>query len=268
MFQIVRKAESKSFILTAGASQVSKLVTSLARDEGYRAIVFVRRSEMIEPLKAWARRTFSSKPIRTSSTSSAPSPGRKSRASCWTQWPTSSPPTSSSPCPTAPNWVIYGKLDSNAISARELGQFIFMSKSITGFWLTEWFRDTRRKKQIRVIGESSNASSTAAGQQMWAEIIPLKNAIEKLPAALAATKREDIALPIRLAFTQFRTRNGFHFRWIALGAVRAFPANFHHRLFRLEALRSEEVLEVVFKPVVMEFEDIAAGIADGNAVSP
>src|SRR5690606_4949247 len=43
MFDIVREEGEKSFILTAGASQLSKLMISAARDEGFRPIAVVRR---------------------------------------------------------------------------------------------------------------------------------------------------------------------------------------------------------------------------------
>ncbi len=195
MFQIVRKAESKSFILTAGASQVSKLVTSLARDEGYRAIVFVRRREMIEPLKALgaAHVLVESDPdvldqFRAIARSEKPrvmldAVANQLSADIFFAMPNRA------------NWVIYGKLDSSAISARELGQFIFMSKSITGFWLTEWFRDTPPEEQIRVIGEVQQRFVDRRWTTDVAEIIPLKNAIQKLPAALAARNGKILLSP-------------------------------------------------------------------------
>jgi NADPH:quinone reductase-like Zn-dependent oxidoreductase len=186
MFEIVRKAEAKSFILTAGASQVSKLVTSLARDTGFRAIVFVRRREMIEPLKALGAAHVL--------VESDPDVLDQFRAICKVEKPRVMLDAVANQLsadiffamPNRANWVIYGKLDASAISARDLGQFIFMSKSITGFWLTEWFRDTSAEEQIRVIGEVQARFVDRRWTTDVAEIIPLKNAIEKLPAALAA----------------------------------------------------------------------------------
>lgn len=186
MFETVRKSGSKSFILTAGASQVSKLVTSLARDESYRPIVFVRRREMVEPLKALgaAHVLVESDPdvleqFRLLSREEKPrvmldAVANQLSADIFFSMPNRA------------NWVIYGKLDASAISARELGQFIFMSKSITGFWLTEWFRTTSPEEQIRVIGEVQQRFVDRRWTTDVAEIIPLENAIGKLPAALAA----------------------------------------------------------------------------------
>lgn len=186
MFEIVRKSEAKSFVLTAGASQLSKLLISLARDEGYRAIVFVRRAEMIEPLmKLGAAHVILETDPRALETFREISRREKPRVmldavanqhSCDVFFA----------MPNRANWVIYGKLDSSPISARELGQFIFMSKKITGFWLTEWFRDTAPAEQMRVISEVQQRFVDRRWTTDVAEIVPLASAMERLPAALSA----------------------------------------------------------------------------------
>ena len=51
MFDIVKQEGEKAFIMTAGASQLCKLIAGLAKEEGYRPIVTVRRDEQIPPLK-------------------------------------------------------------------------------------------------------------------------------------------------------------------------------------------------------------------------
>jgi NADPH:quinone reductase-like Zn-dependent oxidoreductase len=47
MFDIVRDEDEKAFILTAGASQLCKLIIGLASEEGFRPIAIVRRDEQI-----------------------------------------------------------------------------------------------------------------------------------------------------------------------------------------------------------------------------
>ena len=47
MFGIVREDGEKAFVMTAGASQLSKLIIELAREEGFRPIVTVRRDDQI-----------------------------------------------------------------------------------------------------------------------------------------------------------------------------------------------------------------------------
>ena len=57
MFGIVQEEGEKAFVLTAGASQLSKLMIGAAReDEGFRPIAIVRRDDQIAPLKERARR--------------------------------------------------------------------------------------------------------------------------------------------------------------------------------------------------------------------
>ena len=51
MFDIVRDEGEKAFILTAGASQLCKLIIGLAREEGFRPIAIVRRDDQIPLLK-------------------------------------------------------------------------------------------------------------------------------------------------------------------------------------------------------------------------
>ena len=51
MFDIVKEVGEKAFIMTAGASQLCKLIAGLAKEEGYRPIVTVRRDEQIPLLK-------------------------------------------------------------------------------------------------------------------------------------------------------------------------------------------------------------------------
>ena len=195
MFDIVRKAESKSFVLTAGASQLSKLLISLARDEGLSAIVFVRRAEMIEPLtRLGAAHVILETDPNALETFREISRREKPRVmldavanqlSCDIFFA----------MPNRANWVIYGKLDSSAISARELGQFIFMSKKITGFWLTEWFRDTTPEEQLKVIAEVQQRFVDRRWTTDVAEIVPLASAVARLPKALAARSGKVLISP-------------------------------------------------------------------------
>jgi hypothetical protein len=51
MFDIVKKSGAKSFVMTAGASQVSKLMLSLGKEQGIVPIVTVRRADQVAYLK-------------------------------------------------------------------------------------------------------------------------------------------------------------------------------------------------------------------------
>lgn len=185
MFDLVRKAKTKSFVLTAGASQLCKLIIALARDEGYTPIVFVRRKEMIEPLKAlgaaYVLDENDSDVVEQFKKISLTEKPRIMLDAVANQ-------LSSDvffAMPNRANWVIYGKLDSSPISARELGQFVFMDKVISGFWLTKWFNETPPEEQMRVIGEVQDRFISRKWTTDISAVIPIGEVMEKLPAALA-----------------------------------------------------------------------------------
>lgn len=195
MFDIVRKSGSKSFVLTAGASQLCKLIIPLAKDEGFRPIVFVRRKETIEPLmELGAAHVLLETDSGVMEKFKAVSREEKPRVML-------DAVANQLSCdiffnmPNRANWVIYGKLDASAITARELGQFVFMAKTISGFWLTEWFRTTPYAEQMRVIAEVQQRFVDRRWTTDVAEVIPISQAVEKLPAALAARNGKVLLTP-------------------------------------------------------------------------
>jgi NADPH:quinone reductase-like Zn-dependent oxidoreductase len=195
MFDIVRNSGSKSFIMTAGASQLSKLIIALAKDEGYRPILTVRRSEAVQPLLALGATHVI---VETASDVM-----ETFKSICRAEKPRVMLDAVANQLssdmffnmPNRANWVIYGKLDSSAISARDLGQFVFMGKSITGFWLTEWFRNTSPEVQMRVIGEVQQRFVDRRWTTDVAEIIPLGNAMDQLASALSSHKGKTLLTP-------------------------------------------------------------------------
>ncbi|MCO6186175.1 alcohol dehydrogenase catalytic domain-containing protein [Rhizobium sp. L1K21] len=185
MFDLVRKANTESFVLTAGASQLCKLIIALAKDEGYRPIVVVRRNEMTEPLKALgAAYVLDENDADVVEQFKQISRSEKPRI----MLDAVSNQLSSDiffAMPNRANWVIYGKLDSSPITARELGQFVFMDKVISGFWLTKWFNETSPDEQKRVIGEVQDRFISRKWTTDVSAVIPLAEVMEKLPATLA-----------------------------------------------------------------------------------
>ncbi len=195
MFNIVRKDGAKSFVLTAGASQLCKLIIALARDEGFRPIVFVRRKEMIEPLKALgaayvldetdpdALNQFAEISREEKPRVMLDAVANQLSANVFLSMPNRA------------NWVIYGKLDSSPITMRELGQFVFMDKVISGFWLAKWFKETPLEEQIRVINEVQDRFISRKWTTDISAKIPLSEAVEKLPATLAKRAGKIMLVP-------------------------------------------------------------------------
>jgi NADPH:quinone reductase-like Zn-dependent oxidoreductase len=184
MFDIVRDEGEKAFILTAGASQLSKLIMGVARDEGFRPIAIVRRDDQTALLeKAGAAHVLN-----------AGSPDFASRLH---QLLKSEParifldaltgPVASTvfaAMPKQARWVIYGGLDPSPTTIGDPGLFIFAGKRIEGFWLREWMR-TAGERRVQVVVEAQKRFSDGRWSTDVTAIVPLLEAMERLPAELA-----------------------------------------------------------------------------------
>ncbi len=185
MFDLVRKSGSKSFIFTAGASQLGKLIIGLGRDHKIAPIVTVRRKEQIAPLKELGAahvlnvkaRDFA-KQLKTAIEAEKPrilldAVGDQTAADIFFAMPRGA------------RWVSYGKLATEAPRLTEMGQFIFMDKRIEGFWLTKWMRETPMEDRMKVIQTSQARFVDGKWRTDVSAILPLARAIEEMPAALA-----------------------------------------------------------------------------------
>lgn len=185
MFGLVKAEGAKSFVLSAGASQLCKLIMGLARDEGYRAIALVRRDAQIplleqagaavvlnsdaadfkvrlrEVLAAEAPRIFLDAVTGPLAAQVFHAMGRKSR------------------------WVIYGRLDDSETVIREPGQLIFQGKKVEGFWLTEWMRAVPPETRAAASLEAQKRFADGRWKTDVTAVIPLSEAMARLPEELA-----------------------------------------------------------------------------------
>lgn len=184
MFGIVREEGEKAFVLTAGASQLSKLMMGVARDEGFRPIAIVRRDDQIPLLeKAGAARVLN-----------AESPGFKEalREVMKAEQPrvfldAVTGPLASTIFDTMPKrsrWIVYGRLDPDETVIREPGQLIFQHKRIEGFWLVEWMRGPK-ERTIQAITEAQKRFSDGRWKTDVTAIVPLADALSKVAGELA-----------------------------------------------------------------------------------
>jgi NADPH:quinone reductase-like Zn-dependent oxidoreductase len=185
MFEEMKKSGSKAFIMTAAASQLCKLMTGLARDEGYSAIAVVRRDEHVEGLK------------RLGATHALNSTAPGFRAELAAILKQEKPRMMldavadqvSSDIFTAmgsrANWMIYGVLSPKNPVLTAPGQFVFMDKKITGFWLTKWLQNEPREQVVAAGMKVQQRFASGAWKTDVAAIVPLGEAMAKLPAALS-----------------------------------------------------------------------------------
>jgi NADPH:quinone reductase-like Zn-dependent oxidoreductase len=184
MFDIVKEAGEKAFIMTAGASQLCKLIAGLAKEEGYRPIVTVRRDEQIPLLKEiGAAHVLNEK---------APDFKAALREVVKTERPRIFLDAVTGPLasvifdamPKRARWIIYGRLDPDTTVIREPGQLIFQHKHIEGFWLVEWMRQFRDRRGPAIMEALKRFSDGRWSTDVTA-VLPLDEAMAKVPVELA-----------------------------------------------------------------------------------
>ncbi|MES0198665.1 zinc-binding dehydrogenase [Mesorhizobium sp. M0011] len=184
MFDIVKQEGEKAFVMTAGASQLCKLIIGLASGEGFRPIVTVRRDDQIAALKALgAAHVLNEK---------APDFKAALREVMKAEQPRIFLDAVTGPLasaifdimPKRSRWIIYGKLDPEATVIREPGQLIFQHKHIEGFWLSEWMRQFRDRRGPAILEAQKRFSDGRWSTDVTA-VVPLAEAMARVPAELA-----------------------------------------------------------------------------------
>lgn len=185
MFGIVKEEGEKAFIVTAGASQLCKLMISAAHEEGYRPIAIVRRDDQIAMLKE----------IGAAHVLNATAEGfeRELAALCREEKPRILLDAVSGPVASAvfhamgkgARWIVYGRLDPAETVIREPGQLIFMNKRIEGFWLTQWMRGGPPERRAAAIREAQRRFADGRWRTDVTAIVPLVEAADRVPGELA-----------------------------------------------------------------------------------
>jgi len=185
MFDIVKESDSKSFIITAGASQLCKLMIKVAKDEGYAPIAIVRRDSQIDMLKEIGashvlnfesdsfgddiKKIFRSEKPRVFLDAVADN-------------------TSAQIFDAMPNkarWVIYGKLAEELPTILQPGQLIFMMKQIEGFWLTRWMQEKDMGEKMGAIRKAQQLFASGEWQTDVTAVLSLEEMMERGPEELA-----------------------------------------------------------------------------------
>lgn len=184
MFDIVREEGEKAFIMTAGASQLSKLIIGLAREVGFRPIVTVRRNDQIASLKELgAAHVLNEKASDFKAVLREVIKAEQPRIFLdAVTGPLAS--TIFDAMPRRARWVIYGRLDPEPTIILEPGQMIFQHKHIEGFWLSEWMRQFRDRRGPAILEAQQRFSDGRWSTDVTA-IVPIAEAMARIPAELA-----------------------------------------------------------------------------------
>lgn len=185
MFEIVKEHESRAFIVSAGASQLCKLMISSAHDEGYRPIALVRRVDQIDDLKALGAAHVLN--------ITADDFDGQLRAVIGEEKPrvfldAVANEVSSlvfSLMPRRARWVVYGKLGEVLPTILEPGQLIFMMKQIEGFWLTRWMTEKPIAEKMTAIQTAQSRFASGEWKTDVTAVIPLGDAVDRLASELA-----------------------------------------------------------------------------------
>lgn len=185
MFDIVRETGEKAFVITAGASQLCKLMIAVAREEGFRPIAIVRRDSQIDMLKELgAAHVLNCESDSFDADMQAVMRAEKPQifldavandisSAIFTAMPRKA------------RWIIYGKLDDEMPTLREPGQMIFMMKQIEGFWLTRWMTEKPMADKMNAIQTAQKRFASGEWQTDVTAIVPLEDAIARVPEELA-----------------------------------------------------------------------------------
>ncbi len=194
MFEEVKKSNSSSFIMSAAASQLCKLIAGLALEEGMSPIALVRRAEQVELLK-----TYGNAHVLNISDEDFP---KQAIEVIQAQKPrvfldAVADQTSARLFEAMPNrarWLIYGKLSNENPVLKQTGQLIFMDKTIEGFWLVKWIRNTPAKEQMMAIARVQELFVSGKWKTDINSIISLDNAYDELPNALSGMNTGKVML--------------------------------------------------------------------------
>lgn len=182
---MVDLVEGDSFVMSAAGSQLAKFMISLGRDRGLRPIGVVRRAEQIEPLLALGAAEVLD--------STAPDHAAELKRVCKAHEPLTFLDAVTGPgskaifdaMPDGATWVIYGRLSAEPITIDDAQSFIFRRKTITGFWLSDWFARASLLAKTRATRAVQKRFVSGEWRTDVSAVVPLAEAVERLPRELA-----------------------------------------------------------------------------------
>ncbi|MEJ6404111.1 alcohol dehydrogenase catalytic domain-containing protein [Yoonia sp. 2307UL14-13] len=185
MFDIVKESGADSFVLNAAGSQLGKLMIALGRDHGIKPIAVIRRAEQAAALRdlgaAEVIVTSEDDPLGQAQPIFKSLKPRILLDAVGDQF------TSDLffAMPSHARWVNYGKLSTETPALGQLGQMIFQGKVIEGFWLTRWMKQVDPARIPAAFMEIQERFVSGKWTTDVAGIVPLSEAMEKLPEVLA-----------------------------------------------------------------------------------
>lgn len=184
MFDIVREAGERAFIMSAGGSQLSKFILQIAGEEGFRPIVTVRREEQVEALKQLGAVHVLN--AAASDFQEKLQDVMKAEKPCIFLDAVTGSLASAifTAMPAGARWIIYGRLDLGETVIPEPGQLIFMHKHIEGFWLRQWMREAGGRR-LKAVAEAQTRFADGRWSTDVTAVVPLSDALARVAEELA-----------------------------------------------------------------------------------
>ncbi|WP_170459148.1 zinc-binding dehydrogenase [Ruegeria arenilitoris] len=191
----IARSEGEAFVVSAATSQLGKLMCGLGRDLGLKPIAMVRRPETVELLKSHgAAEVIVTTEDDAVSKFAAISAQLKPRVFLDAVSDQLSEQVFCA-MPNGARWVSYGKLSSEPPKLTQMGQLIFMSKRIEGFWLTKWMMSTPPEEQMRAIAEVQARFADGRWKTDVSAHVPLNKIVSDLAVALKKSDGKVIITP-------------------------------------------------------------------------
>ena len=184
-----------AFVLNAAGSQLGRLMLGLARDEGLSPIAVIRRPDEAEALRALG----AAEVLVTSDSGFATQAAQAIRALKPRVLLDAVGDQATADLffamPSGAAWVSYGKMSDEAPSLTQMGQFIFMAKTIEGFWLSRWLPAAPADRQAAVIRQVQTRFASGQWATRVAADLSLDQAIDGILPAYATSSGKVMIRP-------------------------------------------------------------------------
>ncbi|MEM9045948.1 MAG: zinc-binding dehydrogenase [Pseudomonadota bacterium] len=187
MISLVEQAGSGAVVLSAGASQLSKLMIGLAAERGLKSIPLVRRPEQLAALKDLG----ADHPLNVKAEDFAARFAEICKAEKPRVFLDAVVDDVSAKIffgmPNRTRWVIYGLLDPAPSVLDQMGQLVFTGKRIEGFWLSHWIASVDEKTRNDAFATVFRKFGTGEWRTDIQAEVNLSEAPEKLAPLLRET---------------------------------------------------------------------------------
>ncbi|WGI22178.1 zinc-binding dehydrogenase [Amylibacter sp. IMCC11727] len=170
------------FVMSAAASQLGKLMLGLAKDKGLKTICLVRRKDAADALMALGA-TVALDVTADDFDAQFAAASREHKPRVFLDAVTDAiSERVFTMMPNRARWVSYGKLNPELFPMTQMGQLIFQSKVIEGFWLTPWMQ-ANGAEMPRFAKEVQTRFADGTWKTDVATYLPLRDVVSGLAAA-------------------------------------------------------------------------------------